>query len=173
MLGLKHGTVRLVEHNPRWAPAFLAERVVLAEALDGLSCQIEHIGSTAIAGLPAKPILDIAVGMTEPGDLRASIARLQRVGYDYRGDAGDGGGHVFVRASGAVRTHHVHVVALGGDQWRKYLMLRDRLRADAGARERYAAAKRALADRFPEDRQSYTDGKDEVIDRLLREATGA
>jgi GrpB-like predicted nucleotidyltransferase (UPF0157 family) len=52
-------------------------------------------------------------------------------------------------------------------------MLRDRLRADAGARERYAAAKRALADRFPEDRQSYTDGKDEVIDRLLREATGA
>jgi GrpB-like predicted nucleotidyltransferase (UPF0157 family) len=173
MLGLKYGTVRLVEHDPRWAPAFLAERVVLVEALDGLSCQIEHIGSTAISSLLAKPILDIAVGMTASGDLRESIARLQQVGYDYRGDAGDGGGHVFVRASGEVRTHHVHVVALGGAQWRKYLMLRDLLRTDAGARERYAAAKRALADRFPEDRQSYTDGKDEVINRLLREATGA
>jgi GrpB-like predicted nucleotidyltransferase (UPF0157 family) len=172
MLGLKYGTVRLVEHDPRWAPAFLAERVVLAEALDGLSCQIEHIGSTAISGLPAKPILDIAVGMTESGDLRESIARLQQLGYEYRGDAGDGGGHVFVRANGEVRTHHVHVVALGGEQWRKYLMLRDLLRTDAGARERYAAAKRELADRFPEDRKSYTDGKDEVMYRLLREATG-
>ena len=76
MLGLKYGTVRLVKHDPRWAPAFLAECVVLAEALDGLICQIEHIGSTAISGLPAKSILDIAVSMTDSGDLRESIARL-------------------------------------------------------------------------------------------------
>jgi GrpB-like predicted nucleotidyltransferase (UPF0157 family) len=171
MLGLKYGTVRLVEHDPGWAKAFLAERSVLAEALDGVSCGIEHIGSTAVPGVPAKPIIDIAVGIPASIDLRECIARLQQVGYEYRGDAGDGGGHVFVRANGDVRTHHVHMVALGGDQWRQYLVLRDLLRTERAARERYAAAKRELAHRFPDDRKSYTDGKDEVVDCLLREAT--
>jgi len=170
MLGLKYGTVHLVEHNPGWRASFPAEQAALGEALDGLSCDIEHIGSTAVPGLPAKPIMDIAIGIPDAGDVREYIARLQQVGYEYRGDAGEDGGHVLVRATGDVRTHHVHVVVLGGDQWRRYLLFRDLLRSDAMARDRYAAAKRELARRFTDNRKAYTDGKADIVDRLLREA---
>ncbi|MGH7554413.1 MAG: GrpB family protein [Longimicrobiales bacterium] len=173
VLGLKYGTVRLVDHDARWREAFLTERALLIEALDGLRCVVEHIGSTAVPGLTAKPILDIAVGIPDSADVPASIARLQHLGYEYRGDAGADGGHVLVRANGDVRTHHVHVVELEGKQWRAYLAFRDLLRNDPLARQMYAAAKQELALRFADDRKSYTKAKDELVGRLLPPTTGA
>jgi GrpB-like predicted nucleotidyltransferase (UPF0157 family) len=172
VLGLKYGTVLLVEHDSRWAQAFLAERESLVAALGDLSGEVEHIGSTAVPGLPAKPILDIAVGIPESSDWAECIARLQQLGYEYHGDAGRDGGHVFVRARGDVRTHHVHVVLLEDSQWRAYLALRDLLRNDSVVRGMYAAAKKELALRFADDRKAYTKGKGQVVDRLLRGATG-
>jgi hypothetical protein len=91
-LGLEYGTIRLVDHDPRWSEAFVVEHASLVACLDGLGSRIEHVGSTAVAGLRTKPILDIAVGLPESGDLDACIERLQRLGYDYRGDAGQDGG---------------------------------------------------------------------------------
>lgn len=170
MLGVTYGTVRLVEHDSRWAAAFAAEHAVLAAALDGFECTVEHIGSTSVPDLPAKPILDIAVGIPEPRDVAGCIPRLEGCGYEYRGDAGADGGHVFVRASGTVRTHHVHLVERGGDQWKAYLALRDLLRGDEAARRRYAAAKHELASRFPHDRKRYTDAKNAVVSELLNQA---
>jgi GrpB-like predicted nucleotidyltransferase (UPF0157 family) len=167
VLGLKYGTVKLVEHDARWTQAFLTERVLLIEALDGLGSEVEHIGSTAVPGLPAKPILDIAVGIPASADLHDCITRLQGLGYEYRGDAGQDGSHVFVRARGDIRTHHVHVVELEGKQWRAYLALRDLLRNNPVSREIYAAGKQALALRFADDRKSYTKAKDELVGRLL------
>src|SRR5262245_290135 len=126
MLGLRYGTVRVVPYQPEWAQAFLDERARLADALSQLPCEIEHIGSTAVPGLSAKPILDIAVGLALGAAPEPAMSAICGLGYEYRGDAGEDGGHVLVRESEPlVRTHHVHVVDLNGLQWQSYLLLRD------------------------------------------------
>jgi GrpB-like predicted nucleotidyltransferase (UPF0157 family) len=169
-LGLIRGLVALADHDDTWREAFLAERDRIGAALEGFGCEIEHVGSTAVPGIPAKPILDIALGCPPKTDPLSLKARLEDLGYIYRGDAGDSGGHVFVRGTEAVRTHHLHVVALQGEQWAAYLALRDLLRSDAKSRELYAAAKRTLARRFKDDRKSYTDGKAGTVQQLLLKA---
>ena len=171
MLGLKYGTVRVVPYQPELAQAFLDERARLADALSELRCEIEHIGSTAVPGLSAKPILDIAVGLAAGAEPETAISAICGLGYEYRGDAGGDGGQVLVRESEPlVRTHHVHVVDRNGLQWQSYLLLRELLRHDARAREVYSLEKAMLAERHPRDRQAYTAAKDEVVANLLAEA---
>lgn len=171
MLGLRYGTVQVVPYDPEWAQAFLDESARLADVLSNVSCEIEHIGSTAVAGLPAKPILDIAIGLAPGVAAEQAVSAIQTLGYQYRGDAGAEGGHILVRESAPlVRTHHLHVVELNGVQWQSYLVLRDLLRHDARARNAHAAKKATLARRHREDRKAYTAAKDEVVRRLLLEA---
>jgi GrpB-like predicted nucleotidyltransferase (UPF0157 family) len=169
-LGLTRGVVELADHDDTWRSDFLAERDRLAAALGGTGCEIEHIGSTAVPGIPAKPILDIALGCPSRVNPLSLKARLEDIGYIYRGDAGAAGGHVFVRGTGAARTHHLQVVAVQDEQWKAYLALRELLRSDAESRELYATAKRRLAQRFKDDRKSYTDAKAATIHQLLHKA---
>lgn len=169
-LGLRRGVVLLASHDPRWAAAFESERVRLHEALTQIACSIEHIGSTSVAGLIAKPIVDIAIAVERANPLSVREP-LEGIGYEYRGDGGDDGGWLFVRESGpSVRTHHVHVVGGGDPQYARWLALRDLMRGDAAARDRYAAAKRELAERHPDDRPAYTEGKTGIIRALLSAA---
>jgi GrpB-like predicted nucleotidyltransferase (UPF0157 family) len=171
MLGLEYGTVALAPHDPGWTAAFRRERERLAAVLAAPDCRIEHIGSTAVPGLDAKPILDIAVGVDRSVAVEPLIVAIEGLDYRYRGDAGADGGHVFVRESvPRVRTHHLHLVRLDDPQWSAYLSFRDLLRRDAAARADYAAAKRELAARFPANRTAYTEAKDEIVGRLLAEA---
>ena len=167
-LGLHRGTVRLVEAQPRWAALAEAVRADLAGALVGDAVAIEHVGSTAIPGLIAKPILDFAIGIRDDIEPLSLQPRLERMGWLFRTDARDEGGLVFVLETRPMhRVAHVHVVHHGDLQWRNYLQLRDRLRVDAAARDAYSAAKVALAARFPSDRGAYTTGKSAVIRWLL------
>jgi len=170
MLGLKYGTVALSSHDPDWVRAFREEEARLRAALP-VRCMIEHIGSTAVPGLSAKPILDIVVGC--PSDVAVSdvIAAVEASGYQYRGNAGTAGGHILVRESQPeVRTHHVHIVALNDPQWRAYLALREWLRAHPEARAVYERVKQRLAAEHRGDRRAYTRAKGEAIVALLREA---
>jgi GrpB-like predicted nucleotidyltransferase (UPF0157 family) len=166
-LGLMRGVVRLAEHDSTWADEFRHERCRLSAALSDTCCEIEHIGSTAVRGMRAKPILDIALGYAVSTKLEELAGALERLRYEYRGDSGDKGGHVFVRGTGDRRTHHLHAVLLYGAQWSAYLTLRDLLRSDARARAFYSSAKDGLALQFENDRRSYTDGKTAIIQRLL------
>jgi len=171
MLGLRYGTVQVVPHRLEWAQALLEERGRRYDALQGVACEIEHVGSTAVPGISAKPILDIAVGLSAAIPLGTIVTALARVGYEYRGDAGDEGGHIFVHQSAPlIRTHHIDVVELGGPQWKAYLELRDFLRWSGEARDAYTAEKLALADRHGEDRKAYTEAKDAIPRHLLAEA---
>jgi GrpB-like predicted nucleotidyltransferase (UPF0157 family) len=145
---------------------------LLIDVLHGLGAEIEHVGSTAVPGLRAKPILDIAVGIPDIAEVGECKARLQQVGYEYRGDAGEEGGHVFLRAMGDVRTHHVHVVALDGPAWLAYLRLRELLRTNPVALEMYSAGKEELAVRFANDRKAYTKAKAPLVDRVLSPSDG-
>jgi GrpB-like predicted nucleotidyltransferase (UPF0157 family) len=173
MLGLAYGSVTLAPYNASWSSAYSAERARLAAALAAVRCRIEHVGSTAVPELRAKPIIDIAVGIAADTPIESMVAALQRIGYRYRGDAKEQGGQIFVlESSPGIRTHHLHVVALDDPQWREYLAFRDLLRHNADARRTYATEKQRLADRYRSDRQAYTAGKQEIIQTLLRNLAG-
>jgi GrpB-like predicted nucleotidyltransferase (UPF0157 family) len=167
-IGLKRHTVRVVAHRAEWRVLFERELRALQERIGHLVVDIQHVGSTAVFGLDAKPILDIALAVPTTED----VPRLQRplgeeLGYVYRGDAGDGG-HLFVKESAPdIRTHHLHVVAVDDPQWREWLLFRDKLRADETLRARYAQLKRALQERFGEDRRGYTEAKNDFIRGLV------
>ena len=171
-LGLKRGTVALAEYSPSWRKAFREERAVLAKALASAPCEIEHIGSTAVTGLEAKPILDIAVRIKAPYPIAGCIPTIEATGYIYRGEDVDIG-HLFVQeAEEDVRTHHLHVVSSCDPNWERWLTFRDYLRANPDAREAYAAEKTRLAIRYKENRVAYTEGKSQVIGSLLAQARG-
>lgn len=167
-LGLESKTVRIVSYDPRWPALFReeAERITAAVAEAGLPpLDLEHVGSTAVPGLAAKPILDMAGGR-DPSDAgTAYVAALEGAGYVYRGESGVPGRDFFRK--GAVRSHHLHLVEKGGSEWSRYLGLRDALRSDPVLREQYASLKHALAERYPRDREAYIEGKSRFIDSVV------
>jgi GrpB-like predicted nucleotidyltransferase (UPF0157 family) len=170
MIGLKRHTVRVIEHDPRWSALFTEECESLHRALGDLVADVQHVGSTAVPGLPAKPILDIAIAVRVLDLVPYIVERLTRIGYIYRGDGGDDGGHLFIRESEPdIRTVHVHVVEQSSTQWKNYLLFRELLRDDTNLRKRYTAIKKDLAERFCDDRKSYTAAKDKFIQGVLKE----
>jgi GrpB-like predicted nucleotidyltransferase (UPF0157 family) len=168
MIGLKRHTVQVVEHHPSWA-TLAADACQEARRVCGhLLADLQHVGSTAVPDLPAKPILDLAAAVATWEAIPELVQRLTGIGYIYRGDGGDEGGHLLVRESSPdVRTIHVHVVEHAGPQWRNYLLFRDLLRQHAGIRKQYAELKQELGIRFGDDRQSYTASKHDFIRGIL------
>lgn len=169
-IGLGKGEVRVMPHDPAWADEFAAERARLLEALGGVPAEIEHVGSTAVPGLAAKPIIDVLGGRPAGSELEPYVRAFTSAGYEYRGEYGIPGRHYFVR--GEPRTHHLHLVEAGGNLWRRHIAFRDHLRSDPDAVAVYAALKHDLAARFPNDRERYTDGKSAFIDDVLRRVPG-
>jgi GrpB-like predicted nucleotidyltransferase (UPF0157 family) len=170
VLGLTYGRVLLVESNPRWADEFVRLAIPVSKSLGELAVALEHVGSTAVPGLVAKPILDLAIGLASDADAGDVTAKLEALGYQFRGDKGELGGLLFVLEDRpAHRIAHVHVVRFGDRQWRGYLRFRDLLRLDAEAADAYAAFKRQIAAQFPEQRAAYTAAKASFIARLLEQ----
>lgn len=151
--------VELVDHDPSWAQLFESERVALAPVFDGDLVGIEHIGSTSVPDLCAKPIVDVLVGLRELSLATAQIRAMERLGYAYLGEHGLPG-RLFFRKE--PRTHHVHVVLYGGEHWERQITFRDALRNDADERRRYDEFKRRLAaEGHP--RETYTEMKTPFI----------
>jgi GrpB-like predicted nucleotidyltransferase (UPF0157 family) len=170
MLGLQKTTVQVVVHHPEWDDLFEQERRWLHQQIGHLVLDIQHVGSTAVPGLDAKPILDIAVALASVAVTPQCIPRLCCIGYLDRGNGGANGGYLMVKESAPeVRTHHVHMVTIDDPQWRNFLRFRDRLRADARLRTQYAKLKQDLQRQFAQDRQSYTAAKHDFIRSVLRQ----
>lgn len=170
-LGLESKMVRVVPYDARWPGLYRAEaeRVARAVAEAGLPpLALEHVGSTAVPGLAAKPVLDLAGGREREARAAAYRPVLEGLGYVYRGDGGLPGRDFFRR--GEPRSHHLHLVERGGAHWRRYLGLREALRADPALREAYASLKRELAVRYARDREAYTEGKSAFVDDALARA---
>lgn len=168
MLGVAQGTVRLAEYDPQWPLLAAREMQRLAAALGPLVRGIEHIGSTAVPGLPAKPILDLALAVESAAQLPALAAGLAGLGYRAWGEHGLPGRQFFSR--GEPVTHHVHAVVGGSPHWMVWLQFRDHLRQDAADRQVYAVCKRQLAIVHPHDRAAYTRGKDDLVASILQRA---
>ena len=169
VVGLEKGSVALAEHDPAWRSLFAAESRVIRDAGGELIRDLQHVGSTAVRGLPAKPIVDIAIAVDTRAAIPVLVQRLTAVGYIDRGDQGRDGGYLLVRESRPrVRTIHVHIVELSDVQWRNYIAFRDILRWNRTIRDEYARLKRQLAARFQDDSKSYTASKNDFIRGVLR-----
>ena len=161
--------MRVVPHREEWHALFERELRVLLERVGDLAVDIQHVGSTAVEGLEAKPIIDIALAVASAEDIPRLRHPLEGLGYIYRGDAGKDGGHLFVKESAPeVRTHHLHVVSVDDPQWHEWLSFRDELRANEALRASYSDLKKALQERFAEDRKGYTQAKNEFVESVVR-----
>jgi GrpB-like predicted nucleotidyltransferase (UPF0157 family) len=158
--------VVVADYDPGWPALFAQLRDRLAAALGPLAVRIEHVGSTAVPGLAAKPIIDLDVVVATPGDLPAVMDRLRLLGYTHEGDLGVPGRDAFTAPPGSP-PHHLYACPLGSPALARHLALRDLLRADPEAADAYADLKRTLATRFRHDRVAYTEGKTTFIDALL------
>ena len=132
---------------------------------------IQHIGSTAIPLIHAKPILDIVVGVRKLNDIQPYMETLRSAGVVFRGEDVPGQ-LLFVRGdfNEDTRTHHIHVVRWNGTEWNNYINFRDYLNAFPEKAQLYDVCKQRLAVRFPDDRKRYTSGKKELMNTLLEEA---
>ncbi len=161
-------TVGLQDHDPAWAERFAVHRDRITAALAGLHVTVEHIGSTAVPGLAAKPIVDIAVAVPDVTDEDAYLRPLLAAGYVLRVREP---GHRLVRSP--ERDVHVHVYEHGATAIDDYLLLRDRLRRDPADRRRYEDVKRALMTRDWDDMNAYADAKTDVVAAITERARAA
>lgn len=181
MIGLKRGTVQLYEHDEEREREAARTIARLKRILGDAARDIQHVGSTAVPSVKAKPILDIAVAVEEPEDILRFEEQLKEDGFYYcpHAQANHPGQLLFARGSyyegtGDAQTHFIHIVRAGGEEWNNYLRFRDHLNATPSAAKEYEALKVRLASEAPEDgRAAYTQGKHELITRLLRDAQQA
>jgi len=159
-----YGGELLPGHYEEWIEP---ERQRLAEVLEPwMAGPIEHVGSTAIPGLTAKPIIDIMVAVRTLEESQPAIDLLRGLSYLYFPHRADVM-HWFCKPSSAFRTHHLHLVPLGSKRWVECLGFRDAVRSDRALVAEYAALKHRLAEQFKFDREAYTDGKAPFVERVL------
>ena len=166
-LGLARSKTIVLPYDSRWAEAFETEATRLRSALTGVLVRLEHVGSTAVPGLSAKPILDIAATYLDASTSHEFGTALESLDYVYHGDQGEEGGLLFIKGPDSCRTHHLHLVAADSQQWKNYLGFRDALRSSEQLRRAYSGLKERLAAEFPHDRLSYQEGKSRFIDDAL------
>ncbi len=161
--------IRIEDYSPEWPEEFLRFGLLLRAHLGDLAPRIDHIGSTSIPGLAAKPIVDIQVSVASFGPMAPLEAAMNAAGFIWRRDNPDLTKRYFREGPGARRTH-IHIRRLGSwhEQWA--LLFRDYMRAHIGEHEPYALLKRRLAAEFGADRQGYTDAKDEHFWAVIRRA---
>lgn len=160
--------MELVPHRSVWRRLFAAERRRLRRRLGAAAVDVRHVGSTAVPGLAAKPVLDIALAVRDLAAVPGLLAPLAELGYEYRGEFGLPGREFFVR--GRPRTHHLHVVRHDSGHWRAWLLFRDYLRHHPKEAARYAAFKRRKARQYAHDRAGYTASKAGLVARMLKRA---
>ncbi len=169
-LGLASDRVLIVDYDPCWPHLFQRESSRLARACGFEPADIVHVGSTAVPGLAAKPILDIMVGVDDFDAAESLVPGLERSGYIYLGAFGIDG-RLFFRTTEPC-THHVHVVEKDGPFWQNELLFRDYLREHPIAAGAYVDLKRELARRFADNRPAYTAAKGQFIEFALADARG-
>lgn len=164
--------IALAASDPSWPAAYAAARDEVQSLLPNAPRLIEHIGSTAVPGLPAKPVIDIIALVDAMPPVLAAMPQLQRAGYEFR-PAVSNAERLFLRRYGAdgERTHHLHIHT-DDNEVRRHILFRDRLRADPDIRRDYLALKQRLAVRHQGDREAYARGKDGFVDAVVLASGG-
>lgn len=173
ILGVPRSEVRLASHDPRWLDCYTAAETDLKKCLGNRLIAIEHVGSTAVPGLDAKPIIDIMVGVASLDLAPDLMSNLEQLGYEHHPADTVAGRVFFSKGPESGRTHHLSVCEVGSDFWLRQTAFRDALRADSLLRQQYAALKQQLAQRYPRDRIAYTSAKGPFIHTVMANAIHA
>ncbi|HEX6678272.1 MAG TPA: GrpB family protein [Actinomycetes bacterium] len=169
--GTQPSRVEVVAYDPDWPELFAELGRQLRGALGEVALRIDHVGSTAVPGLAAKPIVDVQVSVASFEPLDAFKQPLERLGFVYRAGNTERTKRYFREPPGTRRTHlHVRRAGSFSEQWA--LLFRDYLRAHPPAAAEYAAVKRRLAVEFRDDRHGYTEAKVPFVWRVIRQADG-
>jgi len=163
--GIEKRTLVLTDYDPQWPEAYLEQRQLILAALGPAAVQIEHIGSTSVPGLAAKPIIDVLVTVEDITAEEDYLDQLLHVGYDLRVREP---GHRMVRTP--AHDVHVHVMEVGDDAAGDYLLFRNHLRADTEDRDLYERTKRALMEQDWADMNAYAEAKTGVITEIKERA---
>jgi GrpB-like predicted nucleotidyltransferase (UPF0157 family) len=157
----------IVDYDPYWSKLFEELRAPVAAVLGdlALAIAIEHIGSTSVPGLAAKPIIDMDVVVASTAHIPTAIKRLATLGYVHEGDQGISGREAFVWPPSTPR-HHLYVCARDSEALRRHLSFRDYLLKHPDEVQRYGRLKQELAEKFRNDREAYTNAKDEYIQAI-------
>ncbi len=167
-------TFELAQYDPAWPGLFERERALVLGAIGRYARLVEHIGSTAVPGLAAKPIIDIMVGLDRIEDSAGCILPIEGLGYEYVREFEVTMPHrrYFRKLEGGRETHHIHMVELTHEFWRRLLLFRDVLRSRPDIAREYEALKRSLAVRHANDVEAYTEAKTPFI-RTVEKQTDA
>lgn len=166
--GCEKREIKIVDYDPSWPRTFGEHAGKIRAALGDRALLIEHIGSTAVSGLAAKPIIDIDVVVADSGDEAAYLPALEAAGYVLRVREPDWHEHRMLRTPAL--DVHIHVFSPGSPEVTRHLLLRDHLRKNPEDRKLYESTKRTLADRQWSDMNAYADAKSSVIEDILGKA---
>lgn len=158
--------VEVIEYSVKWKGWFETIANLLSRALNEVNCTIEHVGSTSVQGLDAKPVIDIDIIVADFSDLSLVKKALEDLGYRYKGDLGLEGREMF-KADNPIHPHHLYVCDPNSLALKNHLLFRDHLRANRDTAQQYGALKRDLAKKYPNDVDSYCEQKSDFIAKVL------
>jgi len=157
------------EYSAAWPRLFKEEAERISASLNELQKTMEHIGSTAVPGLRAKPVIDIMIGVSSLEQADSCVPLIEGTGYLYRPEHEDSmPERRYFERSGSEIDYHVHMVVFESKFWKEHIFFRDYLRENPEAAEQYADLKEELAEKFRDNREAYTNGKAEFIQGILR-----
>jgi len=162
-------SIKVVEYYPAWVQLFEKLRDFVFPVLSDLVVTIEHVGSTSVPGLSAKPIVDMDVVVSTLDDVHIAIQRLTTLGYVHEGDLGATGREAFIPPD-AVPWHHLYVCATDNDEFKRHILFRDYLRSHPEDAKLYGDLKLELAQRFRNDRTAYSNSKSDFVKEILKRA---
>ena len=169
---MEKAPIVIVEYDPQWPILFQKEKEAILEALGDLVLGIEHMGSTAVPGLPAKPLIDICIGLREIDDAMQCIEPLKKLGYEYVPEYEKvlPDRRYFRKGPPGKRTHHLHMWKMNTYGWKRHVLFRNLLRADPDMAQEYLALKHELAEKYGNNRPAYSDAKSEFIEAVMAKA---
>ncbi len=167
--------VMVVEYSPGWPELFEQEKHLLQKVLANTGVVIEHVGSTSVVGLAAKPIIDLMLGLPDFSQADSLIPKITALGYVYISKYEDvmPDRRYFTKKQGQTTTHHIHMVEIGSEFWQRHLLFRNFLRQNPQVAQAYAAFKKALAQREWQDGNDYAEAKTEFIRSIEAQARQA
>ena len=168
-MGLKRGIVKVVDYDTNWIKEFEQEKAILKSLFQSVAVSIEHMGSTSIPGLAAKPIIDIAVGVKSLEDFTKVSSNFENPPYSIKEDSVSD--EILVRKGPEDnRTHFIHIMEIDKDRYKHAILFRNYLRTHPDALKEYENLKKELAIKYPKDRNKYIEGKSNLINNILKKA---
>ena len=160
---------RIEKYNSNWENEFLKEKEILSKIFGDLAIEIEHIGSTSVKGLSAKPIIDIAVALYKLDDFEKVKEKFQKEPYSVKEDSDED--EILIRKGAEDnRTHFIHVMEINSKRYKDTIIFRNYLRKHEEAMKEYESLKKELAKKYADNRKMYTSSKNEYIDNIIKKA---